>query len=93
MKSKFLEKSICADCEHLSKRIIEIQDLTEFLDELGISLDEEDYAEDDADVIIESFICKYLCIELDHYVIECDSYSKKMDKKIIKNKKILTDIT
>jgi hypothetical protein len=92
MKSKFLEKSVCKDCEYLSKRIIEIQNLTEFLEDLGLSLDEEDYAEDDADVIIESFICKHLGIELDHSVLECDSYSRKMDKKIIKNRKILKDI-
>lgn len=93
MKSEFLDKSICVNCEYLNKRLIEIQDLGALLEDMGICLDEDEYAEDGVGIVMESFICKYLNIELDHYVLECDSYTKKLKKNIMKNKKILGDIS
>lgn len=94
MKSEFLNNSICKDCEHLNKRIIKVKDLNSFLDEHDMldQLDEDDYDES-FEAVLESFICKELNIELDHYVLECNSYSKKQRKNILNSKKILKDLT
>ena len=75
-----LDGSICNGCRYLIKRTIVPFNEAEYgidREAMGISQDEE--------IIFEHHLCTETGLDLDHIVLECSAYKKKMENCLIRS--------
>jgi hypothetical protein len=74
-------ESICIRCKHLLKRLIIPLDESQF----GIDRMELDIPED-AEIILEHYMCKEALLDLDHVVVECNKFEPKIENNLLRTK-------
>jgi len=73
--------SICIGCKYLLKRLIIPLDETQF----GINREEMGIP-DDAEIILEHYMCKEALLDLDHVVVECNKFEPEIKNNLLRTK-------
>jgi hypothetical protein len=73
--------SICTECKYLLKRIIIPLNGSNF----GINREELEMIED-GEVLLEHYMCTEALLDLDHIVVECNKFERKIENTLLRNK-------